>query len=145
MALRTTPQQYADKWGRRLNASQTDITNGVNAVQTAPGQAAAAAADRMLANLTAAVQSGFWAQRVGSVTLADWKTAMTTKGIPRIAAGVAQAQKTKLAVWTALLNAVQSAVNQVDSLPKGTLQDSINRATAFMTAMSQSKGKIRGA
>lgn len=143
MALKTTPAQYADKWGRRLNAAQTDIQTGVNALQTAPGTAAAAAADRLLANFTQAVTSGFWAQRVSSVSLADWKAAMLNKGIPRIAAGVAQAQKTKIPVWTSLLNAVQSAVSQVDSLPKGTLQDSINRATAFMTAMSQAKGKIR--
>lgn len=145
MALKVTPTQYADKWGRRLNAATTDIQNGVNAVNQAPGQAAAAAADRMLTNLTNAVTSGFWAQRVSSVSLADWKAAMLNKGVGRIAAGVAQAQKSKVPVWTALLNAVDAAKSSVDSMPKGSLADSINRMTAFATLMNQSKGKIRGA
>lgn len=144
MALKTTPSQYADKWGRRLNAATTDIQNGVNSVNQAPGVAAAAAADRMLQNLTQAVTSGFWAQRVSSVSLADWKGAMLNKGVGRIAAGVSQAQKSKLPVWTALLNAVDSAKSSVDAMPKGSLSDSINRMTAFATAMHDAKGKIRG-
>jgi hypothetical protein len=99
----------------------------------------------MLTNLTQAVTSGFWAQRVSSVSLADWKTAMLNKGIGRIAAGITQAQKTKVAVWTALLSAVDSAKSSIDSMPKGSLSDSINRMVAFATTMHNSKGKIRGA
>lgn len=136
-------QQWLQKWGQRMNASGQYITTGVNSVTTAPGQTAAAAAERMLANLTAAVTSGLWAARVSSVSLADWKSAMINKGIPRISAGVTQAEKTKVGVITNLLSAVDNAAAQANALPKGGLSQSIARATAFMTAMNQAKGQIR--
>lgn len=138
-------QQWLDKWGRRLNAASPDITTGVNAVQTAPGVAAAAASDRMLANLTAAVTSGLWAKRVSGVSLSDWKSSMVNKGIPRIAAGVSQAQKSAAPVIANLLSAVDNAASQANAIPKGGIEQSIARATAFMRAMSASKGQIRGA
>ena len=142
---KVTSAQWLDKWGRRLNAASQDITTGVNAVQTAPGQLAAAASDRMLANLTASVQSGLWAKRVSGVSLSDWKGAMTTKGIPRIAAGVTQAQKTAANTITALLAAVDNAAAQANAIPKGGIEQSIQRASTFMRAMAGSKGQIRGA
>lgn len=141
---KVTAAQWLDKWGRRLNAASTDISSGVNQVQTAPGQLAAQAQDRMLANLTAAITSGLWAKRVGAVSLADWKAAMTNKGIPRIAAGVTQAQKSAGSTISNLLTAVDAAAAQANAIPKGGIEQSIQRATAFMRAMSQSKGQIRG-
>jgi len=141
---KVTAAQWLDKWGRRLNAASQDITTGVNNVQTAPGQAAAAAQDRMLTNLTAAVSSGLWAKRVSGVSLSDWKNAMTTKGIPRIAAGVTQAQKSATGVITNLLSAVDNAAAQANAIPKGGIEQSIQRASTFMRAMSASKGQIRG-
>lgn len=138
-------QQWLDKWGRRLNAASPDITSGVNGVQTAPGVSAAAAQDRMLTNLTAAVTSGLWAKRVSGVSLSDWKSAMVNKGIPRLAAGVSQAQKSAAPVITNLLNAVDNAAAQANAIPKGGIEQSIARASAFMRAMSGSKGQIRGA
>lgn len=137
-------QQWLDKWGTRLNSAGPFITSGVNNVSVAPGQQAAAAADRMLANLTAAVTSGLWASRVGSVSLADWKSAMTTKAIPRIPQGVTQAQKTKTAVITTLLAAVDQAASTANALPKGNIEQSIARASAFMRAMNAAKSSIKG-
>lgn len=140
---KVTAAQWLSKWGTNLNAASQYITNGVNNVQTAPGQAAAAAQDRMLANLTAAVTSGRWAKAVSGVSLADWKNAMTTKAIPRIPQGVTAAQKSATATITNLLNAVDQAAATANAIPKGGLQQSIARATAFMTAMSQAKGTIK--
>ena len=141
---KTTAAQWLDKWGTRLNAAGPYITAGVNNVTVAPGQLAAAASDRMLANLTAAVTSGLWASRVSSVSLSDWKSAMTLKAIPRIPQGVTQAQKTKTAVITSLLNAVDSAAATANALPKGNIQQSIARASAFMMAMNAAKPNIKG-
>lgn len=139
-----TAQGWLTKWGQRLNASTQYITSGVNGVTQAPGVAAAAAQDRMLTNLTAAVTSGLWAQQVSGVSLSDWKSAMTNKGIPRIAAGVTQAQSTKVNTITSLLSAVNNAASEANALPKGGIEQSIARASAFMRAMSASKGQIRG-
>lgn len=138
-----TAQAWLTKWGTNLNAASTYITNGVNAVQTAPGVAAAAAQDRMLSNLTQAVTSGRWAKAVSGVSLADWKAAMTNKAIPRIPQGVTAAQKNATQTITNLLAAVTQAQQVATALPKGGLQQSIARASAFMTAMSQAKGTIK--
>lgn len=143
--MAVTAAQWLDKWGSRLNASTSYITAGVNAVTTAPGVSAAAAQDRLLTNFTTAVTSGLWAKRVSGVSLADWKSAMTGKAIPRIPAGVTQAQKTKTATITALLSAVSAAAADANALPKGGIEQSIARATAFMRAMSAAKGTIRSA
>jgi len=140
---KVTPQQWLTKWGTNLNSSSQYITQGVNNVQTAPGVAAAAAQDRLLANFQAAVTSGRWAKAVSGVSLADWKSAMTTKAIPRIPQGVAAAQKNDVQTITNLLSAVDSAAQAANAVPKGGLQQSIQRAAAFMTAMSQAKGTIR--
>lgn len=141
---RVNAQQYLDKWGRNLNASGQYITAGVQRVQTAPGQSAAAAQARMLANLTQSVTSGVWAKNVSAVSLADWQNAMTNKAIPRIAQGVTAAQKNKVGKITALLNAVDQASAAAKALPKGGLEEGIARATAFMRSMSQNAPKKTG-
>lgn len=138
---RVNAQQWLQKWGQNLNASGTYITAGVNAVQTAPGIAAAAAQDRMLTNLTAAITSGLWAKNVSSVSLSDWKNAMINKAIPRISQGVTSAQQTKSGVITQLLAAVDTAAAAAKALPKGNIEQSIARAAAFMRTMQQNAPK----
>lgn len=140
---KVTAQQWLTKWGTNLNAASQYITNGVNNVQVAPGTSAAAAQDRMLANLTAAVTSGRWAKAVSGVSLADWKAAMIGKALPRIPQGVSSAQKNATQTITNLLAAVDNAAGAARAIPKGGLQQSIARASAFMTAMAQSKGTIK--
>lgn len=140
---KVTPQQYVDKWGRRLKSAGTDIQNGVSSVTVAPGKSAAAAQDRMLNNLIESINNGTWAQRVAGVSLEDWQTAMTKVGIPRISAGVDAAMPKQQDMAQKLLTAVDNAKRVSDAMPKGNLQDSIARMTAFVTEMSKSRGKIR--
>ena len=137
--------QWLQKWGQNLNAAGTYIQNGVNAVSQAPGVAAAAAQDRMLANLTAAVTSGVWARNVAGVSLGDWKAAMVNKGLPRIAQGVTAAQKNKTTAIQDLLTAVDASVQVANATPRGNLQQNIQRAVSFMSAMSQNAPKRKGA
>jgi len=134
---KVTPQEWLDKWGRRLNAAAPDMAAGIDRVKTAPGQSAADAQELMLARITEAIQSGRWAKAVSAVTLSDWQDAMKTKAIPRIAAGVAVAQKRKTAEIAALLDAVDQAAAEAHKLPKGTIEQSIARASAYMRKMSE--------
>ncbi len=133
---RVTPQQWLSKWSTNLNAAGPYITSGVSKVTVAPAQSAIAAQALMLANLTAAVTSGKWAKNLGAVTLDQWKTSMTTKGIPRIAQGTAAAVQNKVASITTLLNNVDQAVASLASTPRGNTQQNIQRAVTFMTNMS---------
>jgi hypothetical protein len=139
--VRVNAQQWLQKWSTNLNGAGTYIKNGVNGVQTAPGQSAAAAQDRMLNNLTAAIQSGKWARNVSAVSLQTWQSAMINKGIPRIAQGTAQAVATKSASIETLLANVAAAQAVSNALPKGGIEQGIARANAFMRAMSQASGK----
>jgi hypothetical protein len=131
-----TSQQWLDKWSRRLGAAGPDITAGVNRVTTAPGIAAAAAAPTMLANITQSVTSGAWAARVSSVPLQQWKDSMNNKGVSRIATGVQQAVNTKGPQVAAFLSAVDAAVADANTTPRGGLEANIARSVSFQRSMA---------
>ena len=132
---RVTPQEYAEKWGRRLKASGEDIRRGIDRVSVAPGEAAAQNQEALLTNFQEAVNSGLWAARVRGVTLADWKDAAKNKGLPRIAQGVDAAQSKMATIAVPLLQAVDDSVAAIANLPKVTLEDNIIRMTTFVREM----------
>lgn len=134
-------QQVAEKWGRRLKASGEDMRIGVNNVTEAPGIAAARAQDKMLANTTEAITSGRWANAVRAVPLEQWKNALITKGIPRISAGVDGAMQAQVQMYEKLLAAVDSVASKVRAMPNVTLEDSIQRMTAFARGMAERRLK----
>lgn len=132
---KVTAQEYAEKWKRRLSGAQEDIRRGVSKVTQSPGAQAAQAQDRMLSGVTDAVTSGRWARNVGAVSTEQWKQATLDKGLPRIASG-AQAAESKMArVAATLLPAVDAAAAKARAMPKGTIEDSVNRAASFMRDM----------
>jgi len=131
-----TAQQWMDKWSRRMSAAGPDIQSGVARVQTAPGVSAAAASSRMLAGVTAAINNGTWQARVSAVPLSAWQSAMTTKGLNRINDGVQQASKTKVGAIQTFLSAVDAAVSDTNTLPKGSLEQNIARSAAFQRSMA---------
>lgn len=134
---KVTPQQFAEKWARRLQSAAPDITNGINRVDTSPTEKAAAKQDKMLANVTAAIQSGKWSRGLSRVTLADWKKAAIEKGVPRIAQGASGAQPKVTNFASQLLPFQDTLVAQVKSMPDLTLEDSIARMTTFVRGMSK--------
>lgn len=134
-----TAQEFAEKWQRRLQAAAPDIQRGINRVDVSPTQKAAAKKDKMLANVTAAIQNGKWEAGLQRVTLADWKKAATEKGIPRISAGVQNAGPKVQQFASQLLAYQDNLQSQIEGMPDLTLQDSINRMTAWVQGMSQFK------
>lgn len=141
---KVTAQEYAEKWGRRLSAATEDIRRGVEKVSVAPGEAAAAAQDAMLANVVESINSGLWAKRVREVSLPEWKAATLDKGIPRIASGVQAAQPKVARMAVDLLAAVDASAAEANALPKGTLEDSINRMVTFTRAMHRNAPRRQG-
>ena len=136
---KVSPQEYAEKWGRRLKGSAEDIRRGINRVSEAPGVAAARQADLMLSKLTESVSSGRWAAKVAGVPLDEWKKKALDKGVGRIASGVDAAASTQVAMATELLANVDAAVAVVNQTPRGTLEDNITRMTTFVREMAKSK------
>lgn len=132
-----TAQEYAEKWSRRLQAAAPDIQRGISRVDTSPTEAAAAKKDKMLANVTAAVQNGKWEAGLRRVTLSDWKKAATEKGIPRISQGVAGASPKVADFASKLLPFQDSLKQQISNMPDLTIEDNINRMVAFARGMSK--------
>lgn len=127
---RVTPDQMAQKWQSRLSGSTAEITAGVQGVTTAPGILAARQKQAWLARVQASQDK--WARNVARVSLADWQNKMLNVGIPRIAQG-AQANVDKMQAFAAeFLPYLDRGVASVKQMPKVTLEDSINRATAMI-------------
>lgn len=135
---RVTPDQAATKWQQRLAASSQQVTDGVNAVTVAPGAKAAQSADLWLQRVNASRDK--WARNVAAVTLEEWRSKMITVGIPRIAQGASANQPKVQAFMAKFLPYLDQGVAQVKAMPKGTLADSIARATAMIQHNAAYKG-----
>lgn len=138
---RVNPQEFADKWRRRLAGATEDIRRGIERVNTAPGERAAAAQEAMQTNLNEAINSGRWARRVAGVSLQDWKNAALEKGVNRIAGGAQASQAKMQRIAQELLPAVDSAASEARAMPKVTIEDSIQRAATFMRRMREFKDR----
>lgn len=130
-----TADQIAQKWSSNLSAATAHIQAGVQAVQVAPGQAAARQKQVYVQNVQAAADK--WARNVASVTLNDWQTAMVNKGIPRIATGAQAAQPKFVNFMNQLLPYIQQGTRTLPA--RGNLDANIARMTAWVRHMSQFK------
>lgn len=135
-----TASQISQKWLTNYQGSTQAMTDGSNAVQQAPGVAAAAQQAYWLQRIQASANK--WAVNVAAVSLQDWKTAYQTLGITRGQAGAAQKQSKYTTFITAYLQFLPGAVAQVKAMPKGNIQQSIARAAA-MIQLSNSWGASR--
>lgn len=133
---RVTPEQYQEKHARRLKDAAKDIERGVGNVTEAPGKAAAAKADKMRANITEAIDSGKWGDRVASVPLNEWQDKMIKKGIPRISAGIDQAKEKQIEFAGQLLPYVDAGRKNIKAMPDLTIEDSKARAAAWIDHMA---------
>lgn len=123
-----TPDAVAAKWAQNLGSSTQRITDGVNGVTVAPGQAAARQKAAWVQNVAAAQDK--WAANVASVSLNSWQQDMINKGVPRIASGASAAQpkfQNFMAQFLPFLD------QQVRALPaRGNLDQNIARMTAMV-------------
>lgn len=127
-----TPQEAAQAWAQRLAGSTDRITRGVQAVTTAPGQAAARQKQVWAQNVAASQDK--WASRVAAVPLADWQQAMVQKGVSRVAGGAQAAQPKMEQFMSQLLPYINSGLS---SLPaRGNLDQNIGRMTAWARHMA---------
>lgn len=127
------PATVAANWAQRLGQSTTAITNGVNAVTVAPGQAAARQKTLWVNNVAAAANK--WAANTAAVPLSDWQQAMVNKGVPRIASGAQAAEPKFQAFMSKLLPYISSTTSALP--PRGDLNANITRMTQFVQKMAQ--------
>jgi hypothetical protein len=130
-----TPDQISTKWGNRLKQSVQDIQRGIDAVSDSPMEKAAAAQDKMLQNLTAAIQNGSWANGLRKVSLTDWKNVTKTKIGSALPAGVDAAIPKRKAFDNYLVNTLNNVLPEIAAMPSMTIQDSVARVTRLMQHM----------
>jgi len=134
-----TPTEFQEKHARRLKASVEDVRRGIARVTENPCEKAAAKQDKMLTNLTNAVNSGKWAAGLKRVSLEDWKKKATNIGVNRIAAGIDGAKEKVVAFAEVLLPHIDSQLAKIKTMPDVTLDDNINRMTTFIRGMAEMK------
>jgi hypothetical protein len=134
---RVNASEFAEKWKRRTAGATEDYRRGVQRVNVAPGQRAAEAQEKMMTNLIESITSGKWANNVASVSLQEWKDSAINKGLQRISAGVEGASPKMQRFATELLQAVDSAKAEIDSMPSTTFEDRLARMTAYSRRMHQ--------
>ncbi len=130
MPVRANSAQATAKWVQNLSAATDRMTTGAQNVQKAPGLAAAAAADKWLARVTASKAK--FAANVSAVSLQSWQNSYINVGIPRVAQG-AQAKQAKVtAFMDDFLPYLARGVAQIDAMPSNTVEDGIARASAMI-------------
>ena len=130
MPVRSNPQAAVNKWLTGISSATDRMTQGAQNVQTAPGVAAAAAADKWLQRVTAAKPK--FIANVKAVSLQDWQNSFINIGIPRVAQGAQAKQGKVLNFMNQWLPYLQTGLQTIDKMPSTTLEDGIARATAMI-------------
>lgn len=130
MPVRADAQMATTKWIQNIGTATERMKTGANNVTVAPGQKAAAAADKWLAKVTQAKAK--YANNVGRVSLQEWKDAYINVGIPRVSQGAQAKQAKYTAAMADFLPYLAQGVAKIDAMPKTTIGDSIARATAMI-------------
>lgn len=136
-----TADQISDKWNRRMKGAITDIQSGIDTVTESPTEQAAAKQDKMISNLTKAVNEGRWANGLRKVTLAEWKMKTKEKVATRLSGGVdgAMSKRKNFDQW--LVGTLNTVLPEIKGMPDMTLEDSVNRVRRLMEHMSTNRFK----
>lgn len=139
---RKTAAQVAQKWGTNLGAATQSMQAGVQGVTVAPTQLAANQASAYVAGVQNAVNTGKWQNKLNAVSLQQWRDAYTKKGIPRVQQAATTDQSKVQSAMGPLLDHIYALRDQINSsMPRGSLSQNIQRATAMMQGMSTYKSQ----
>lgn len=127
--VRASASNATARWVQGLSAATQRMKDGVDAVQTAPGVAAAGQKQAYIQGVTNSVDK--WAANVAAVPLSDWKSAMDL-GISRVAAG-AQAKQSKYQNFaTKFYPYLEQGMQQIANMPHNNVEDGVQRSAAMI-------------
>ena len=136
-----TLQETVSRWVQSAGTAQQRYTEGVQGTQVDVVGRAVAAQGKLLANFQQAVTSGRWARELQATGTAGWKQAAIAKA-GNYSTGIQAGQDKYQQAMSTWLPIIQSAAASVQQMPNTSFQDSINRATAFMTALHNAKQSL---
>lgn len=119
------------RWQASSSSAQTRFTEGVQNTSKDPTALAAAQAQKMLTNVSEAVTSGRWSRRLQEVGKAGWQQATLAKA-SNYGTGIQASGNKYQAGYTSFWNYMTPYYNQLASMPKNNLGDSINRAVFWI-------------
>lgn len=122
------PTATTAKWVSAMQGAGTAYADGIDGVQTSPGQLAAAASAKYLARVQANV--GKFERNSVSVQLADWKNLAKTKGAPRLGSGAAAAQSKVQAFQTSFFAYLKAGQATIDGMATDTIDQALAKANA---------------
>lgn len=129
------PQTIAQNWASRMGASTQKISDGIDAVQVAPGVAAARQKDVWRNNTMNAADK--YARNVQAVSLEEWRQAAKGKGLNRIGPGATAAMPKMANLMTQLMPYIQAGKGKLP--PRGDQGTNKARMDAWFDHMVQFK------
>jgi hypothetical protein len=130
--------QTVDRWANSGAAGQTRYTEGVQGTQVDVVGRAIQAQPKLLQNFQQAVTSGRWARGLSEVGTGGWKQKTLAKAA-NWSQGMADSRDDYQRAMSTWLPIIQSAAASVQSMPNTSFQDSLNRMTAYATALHNAK------
>lgn len=134
--VRMAATEISDKWGRNLKHSVPDIQKGLDNVTEAPSAKAVEKQEKMLTNLTEAVNNGTWAARLSRVSLSEWKEKTKKKVAERMSGGVDGAMGKRKEFDNYLVGELNAVLPEIAGMADLTLEDSVARVRKLMEHMS---------
>lgn len=131
-----TPEQIAEKFGRRVAGAGADYVAGVQSPIRDWAQATAAAEPRWKQALQEAMSKGSYARGVAKAGTARWQERASTIGASRYTAAAPEAAARYAAVAGKIMQAANAARDAATRMPNATQDQRLQRAMAAMKAIS---------
>lgn len=133
--------QVAQKWQTRAGAAAPDYATGIAAVTENPMAKAAAAADLWQQRVQDPSVKAKFQRKLNSASFEAWKAGAAQFGAQRYANGVQNKSAKYAAAIGPVLAYERQLLQTINSMPKATLQDRIQRSNAWINGMAQYKGQ----
>lgn len=130
MAVKVSPQMAQDKWLTGIGNAGERMKAGAMAVQTAPGQLAAAQADKWLIRLQQSKDK--FIRNVSAVSLESWRGSYINYGISRAQQGAQQKKQKYVDAMTDFFPYLSQGMDRVKSMPSTTLEEKIAKSAAMI-------------
>lgn len=126
------------RWTQGATGAQTKYVEGVQTTSKDPVAAAIRAEGALVTNFTQSVTSGRWRQRLQAKGKQGWIDSVVAKQ-QNYSTGIQAGTGNYERAMTTWLPRIQQAAAAVQTMPSGTLANSIARMTAFSTALYNAK------
>lgn len=134
MSSMLTPDQTTNNWLAGITQSPNKYKQKIERLTENPLEAAASpeASARYIAGIQHSEATGKRIAGLRRVPFSEWKRLAATKGASRLVSGATEAKGKYLAFMTQFLPHLEAGVAKLKAMPRGDLNQNIQRAVAMM-------------